>query len=163
MAIAAILGMASLTWFFSDVEENKRNPNSNPDSVIFEERVEVPLARNRQGHYVVNGTINGDQVTFLLDTGATDVVVPEVTAQRLGLAYGRAGRAMTANGAITIYQTMIEELRIGEIRLYNIDASINPQMGSGAILLGMSALGQVEFSQRGNTLTLKHYASSAAD
>jgi aspartyl protease family protein len=61
---------------------------------------------------------------------------------------------MTANGPVTIYQTRIDELHLGKIRLTNIDASINPNMG-GAILLGMTALGQIEFSQQADTLTLK--------
>jgi len=41
---------------------------------------EVVLKRNRYGHYVANGSINGSQVEFLLDTGATAVAVPAATA-----------------------------------------------------------------------------------
>ena len=158
MTVAVILGMAMLTWYFSGVEEKQRNPNADPQSFVYSKSVEVPLKRNRFGHYLVNGVINGREVEFLLDTGATDVVVPEITAKRLGLPYGRKGQAMTANGTVTIYQTRIDELHIGEIRLYNIAASINPAMSSGAILLGMSALGRIEFSQQGNTLTLRQHA-----
>jgi aspartyl protease family protein len=155
MTIAVVLGMALLTFYFTGVEERQRNPNQAPQSLVYSQSVEVPLKRNRQGHYLVVGSINGHDVEFLLDTGATDVVVPERTAKRLGLAYGRRGRAMTANGAVTIFRTRIAKLQIGEITLYDIDASINPGMGSGAILLGMSALSKIEFSQRGNTLTLR--------
>ena len=155
IAIAFILGMIMLTRFFSGVEESRRNPNAAPDSRVQAGRIEVPLQQNRQGHYMVRGLINGREVEFLLDTGATDVVVPEPVARRLNLPYGRRGRAMTANGAITIFATHIDELQIGKIRLYDIDASINPAMGPGAILLGMSALGRIEFSQSGNTLTLR--------
>jgi len=154
MTVGLILGMVFLTYFFGGVEENQRNPNANPNSFVYSESIEVPLKRNRQGHYVLIGQINGENVEFLLDTGATDVVVPESTARRLGLPYGVRGRAMTANGPITIYQTRIEELHLGEIMLTNIDASINPSM-EGAILLGMSALGQIEFTQRADTLTLR--------
>ena len=154
MTAGVVLGMVFLTFFFGGVEENRRNPNSDPTSRIYAESIEVPLKRNRQGHYMLVGKINGEDVEFLLDTGATDVVVPESTARRLGLPYGMRGRAMTANGPVTIYQTRIDELHLGEIRLINIDASINPNM-EGAILLGMSALGQIEFSQQADTLTLK--------
>lgn len=154
MTVGVVLGMILLTFFFGGVEENQRNPNSDPTSLIFSESIEVPLKRNRQGHYMLVGQINGEDVEFLLDTGATDVVVPESIARRLGLPYGGRGRAMTANGPVTIYQTRIEELHLGEIRLTNINASINPSM-EGAILLGMSALGQIEFSQQADTLTLK--------
>lgn len=157
MTAGVVLGMVFLTFFFSGVEENRRNPNSDPASLILAESIEVPLKRNRQGHYMLVGQINGEDVEFLLDTGATDVVVPESTARRLGLPYGMRGRAMTANGPVTIYRTRIDELHLGEIRLINIDASINPNM-DGAILLGMSALGQIEFSQQADTLTLKQKA-----
>ena len=154
MTVGVVLGMVFLTFFFGGVKENRRNPNSDPTSSIHSESIEVPLKRNRQGHYLLIGQINGEDVEFLLDTGATDVVVPESTARRLGLPYGIRGRAMTANGPVTIYQTRINELHLGKIRLTNIDASINPKM-AGAILLGMSALGQIEFSQQADTLTLK--------
>ena len=157
MTVGVVLGMVILTFFFGGVEENRRNPNSDPTALIQPESIEVPLKRNRQGHYLLVGQINGEDVEFLLDTGATDVVVPASTARRLGLPYGIRGRAMTANGPVTIYQTRIDELHLGKIRLTNIDASINPNM-EGAILLGMTALGQIEFSQRADTLTLKQTA-----
>ena len=157
MTVGVVLGMVFLTFFFGGVEKNRRNPNSDPTSLIHPESIEVPLKRNRQGHYLLVGQINGEDVEFLLDTGATDVVVPASTARRLGLPYGMRGRAMTANGPVTIYQTRIDELHLGKIRLTNIDASINPNM-EGAILLGMTALGQIEFSQRADTLTLKQTA-----
>ena len=157
MTVGVVLGMVFLTFFFGGVEENRRNPNSDPTSLIRPESIEVPLKRNRQGHYLLVGQINGEDVEFLLDTGATDVVVPASTARRLGLPYGMPGRAMTANGPVTSYHTRIDELQLGKIRLTNIDASINPNM-EGAILLGMTALGQIEFSQRADTLTLKQTA-----
>lgn len=157
-AIALIIGMVLMTSFFGGVEQRQRNPNLDPQSQVFDTSVEVPLQRNRQGHYLVKGGINGTEVEFLLDTGATDVVVPEPIARKLGLSYGQQGRAMTANGSVIIYQTRIAKLTIGEITLYDIDASINPSMSSVGILLGMSALGRIEFSQRGNTLTLKQHS-----
>ena len=154
MTVGVVLGMIFLTFFFGGVEENQRNPNSDPASLVYMETIEVQLTPNRQGHYLLIGKINGKDVEFLLDTGATDVVVPEDTARKLGLSFGPRGRAMTAAGPVIVYQTRIEELHLGMIRLTNINASINPSM-DGAILLGMSALGQIEFSQRDNTLTLK--------
>lgn len=158
MTVAIVLGMVMLTWYFSGAEEKKRNPNLDPESHIFSHGIEVPLRQNKAGHYLVTGTINGREVEFLLDTGATDVVIPENTAKQLKLPYGRKGTAMTANGAVTIYQTRISQLDIGEIRLTDINASINPGMSSGAILLGMSALRQIEFTQQGKTLTLRQLA-----
>ncbi len=155
MAIACVLGLVGMTVFFGEVEERRINPNQSPSSMVSAGLVEVSLDRNRAGHYMVTGEINSREVDFLLDTGATDVVVPEVVARRLGLERGRPGRAMTANGPVTIYDTTIDRLTIGDIELRNVNASINPAMGDMAILLGMSALGQVEFTQRGDSLTLR--------
>jgi len=154
-AAAFIIALFSLTLFFGGVEEQKRNPNQNPVSMSASGLVEVNLRRNRQGHYVVTGTINNEPSEFLLDTGATDVVIPAALAQRLGLKPGRATKAMTANGPITVYETIIDRLTIGDIQLFDVRASINPSMPPPAILLGMSALGQVEFVQSGNSLTLR--------
>lgn len=157
IALACIIGLGLLTIFFGEVEEHRRNPNQEPDSRIGANMIEVALDQNRQGHYVVTGAINGIPAEFLLDTGATDVVIPEAIANQLGLARGRAGRAMTANGYVTVYQTRIDHLAIGEIVLHDVRASINPAMPPPAILLGMSALTQVEFVQQGDSLTLRQF------
>jgi len=155
IAAAFVIGLILLTLFFSNVEENRRNPNRSPESRIYQQAVEVALEPNRQGHYVVTGTINQEPVEFLLDTGASDVVVPQAIADRLGLKRGYPGRALTANGYVTVYQTRIEQLAIGDIVLSNVKASINPAMDPPAVLLGMSALKQVEFIQKGESLTLR--------
>ena len=157
MFMACVLGLALLTMFFSGALERQRNPNQNPVTKSGDGVVEVVLQRNRQGHYVLTGMINGRSVEFLLDTGATDVVLPEAIATQLDLEAGRAGLAMTANGTVKVYETRLNQLQIGDIRLSNVRASINPAMPPPAILLGMSALKQIEFVQRGDTLTLRQY------
>ncbi len=155
IALAFIIGIGLMTVFFSGVEQRQHNPNQRPETTTTNSASEVHLKRNRQGHYVVSGEINRRTVEFLLDTGATDVVVPESIAKKLNLKKGRAGRAITANGPVIVYGTSIDELTIGDITLYNVPASINPGMRSSSILLGMSALKQVEFIQRGDSLTLR--------
>lgn len=155
MVVACVLGMGLLTMFFSEAEEHQRNPNRSPATQINAQALEVVLERNRQGHYLVNGTINHRTAEFLLDTGATDVVIPAQLAAEYGLRKGAKGTASTANGNITVYSTMIDQLTIGDITLYGVRASINPAMPPPEILLGMSALKRVEFVQRGGTLTLR--------
>jgi aspartyl protease family protein len=104
---------------------------------------------------VTNGFINGEPVTFMLDTGATDVVIPESIAKSLGLNRLAYSEASTANGTIPVYKTRIDQLSIGNIKLYDVPASINPSMtGEQAILLGMSALKQLELIQKNRSLTL---------
>ncbi|MFB0999907.1 MAG: retropepsin-like aspartic protease, partial [Colwellia sp.] len=111
--------------------------------------------QNRQGHYVVHGEINEIPVVFLLDTGATQVSIPAHVAEKLQLkGYGKS-RVNTANGSITVYPTKLQQLSIGNIYLYDVSAHINPSMQSDQILLGMSALKRVEFSQIGKQLILR--------
>ena len=155
MIAACVIGLGLLTTFFAGVEERQHNPNQNPLSSNDSNSTSVELKRNRQGHYVVTGSINDHPVEFLLDTGATDVVIPQSIAEELGLRRGAAGRAITANGTVTIFETNVSRLNIGDIKLYNVRASINPAMQAPSILLGMSALKQIEFLQRGDSLTLR--------
>lgn len=155
MIVAFIIALGLLTMYFGDVQDTQRNPNRAPMSAELGNAVEVALLRNRQGHYVVSGTINRQPAEFLLDTGATDVVIPEDLAAQLQLRPGAPSQAMTANGVITVYGTSIDLLSIGDIELRDVRASINPSMRGQSILLGMSALKQIEFVQRGERLTLR--------
>ena len=116
---------------------------------------EVVLRQNRAGHYVASGGINGQPVTFLLDTGATSVSIPASVAGRLGLKRGAAMRAHTANGTVTTYATRLDEVRLGNISLENVRADINPHMLGDEVLLGMSFLRKLEFTQRDRELTIR--------
>lgn len=159
LTASMVLGLLMLTWFFDGMLEQQANPNSRPATErLSDGTLELQLQRNRQGHYVLSGLINGVAATLLLDTGATDVVLPAELADRAQLTRGAAMQAMTANGAVTVYNTRIPELQIGDIRLYDVRASINPAMHGDMVLLGMSALRHIEFTQRGDTLTLRFLA-----
>ena len=157
MIIAAwILVLVLLTLFFNNQLDRQRNPNHQLASNMTEGAAEVRLQRNRFGHYVATGSINGQSVEFMLDTGATDVSIPVAIADKLGLQRGRAVSYHTANGSITAWQTIADEIQLGPLTLGPIRASINPYDRSNAILLGMSFLKHLDFSQQGNTLTLKY-------
>ena len=156
LIVSFSLGLMALTIFFNGVLQSQSNPNSEPEFNETDNGIkEVVLQRNRQGHYVANGTINGVPVTFLLDTGATDVAIPAAIARKAGLNQGYISQAATANGIIQVYSTILDELQLGNIRLHDIKASITPSMEGETILLGMSALKQIEFTQRGSNLTLR--------
>ncbi|GAA6186262.1 MULTISPECIES: retropepsin-like aspartic protease family protein [Alteromonadaceae] len=151
-----IVGLLLLSLFFGDRLEKQKNPNQNPQSQLNNGAAEVKLKRNRMGHYVASGLINGQPVTFLLDTGATNVSVPAHLANELGLVGGARYSVSTANGNVTVAQTNIQQLDLGSIRINDVRASINPGMLSDEILLGMSVLKQLEFTQRGDWLILRH-------
>lgn len=160
IALGFVLGIGLLTLVFDNELERQVNPNREPESAMGSDgTVEVYLERNRQGHYVMTGTVNDVEVDFILDTGATDVVIPSRVADAAGLDYGNQGRAMTANGMVTTYTTVIDELQLSRITLEDVRASINPAMDDRIVLLGMSALQQIEFIQRGSRLTLRHFSN----
>ncbi|MDZ7663104.1 retropepsin-like aspartic protease family protein [Thiohalophilus sp.] len=148
--------LALLTLFFDKYLGDQHNPNQ---QVVQRQAAdgsrEVVLKQNRQGHYLANGKINGQEVTFLLDTGATDIAIPENIANRLGLPRGRQVQFQTANGVARGYSTRLESVSLGNIRLTDLPASINPNVAHDEILLGMSFLRQLEMNQKDNTLTLR--------
>jgi len=158
MIIAAwVLLLILLTWFFNDRLEQQRNPNRQISRATATDEIpEVRLLRNRSGHYVASGEINGQPVEFMLDTGATDVSIPAGIADRLGLKRGRQQYYQTANGTVSAWQTVADEIRLGPLRIGPVRASINPNARNDSVLLGMSFLKQLDFKQQGNTLTLKY-------
>ena len=91
----------------------------------------------------------------MLDTGATDVAIPQELAERLKLEKGPGVRLSTANGLSEGYRTRIDRLQLGDIVLRDVRALVAPGLGGTQVLLGMSALKQLEFSQKGGTLVLR--------
>lgn len=153
-----VVGLALLSLLFSGVLERQHNPNQQLNMRVGANGVrEVVLQRNRDGHYVASGHINSGKVEFMLDTGASDVSIPGNIADSLGLKRGQPATYSTANGYITSYLTRIASLDLGGIELHDVRASINPHMDGDTILLGMSFLKHLEFTQRGDTLIIRQY------
>ena len=151
------LMLGALAYYFQDKIEQKFNHNQNVSTNYQNNgRISVVLKPNRNGHYLVNATINGVAVTLLLDTGATQISIPAHLARQLKLTGGRKFSVSTANGSVEVAATTVDYLSIGAITLYNLDANLNPGMQGTTILLGMNALKQLELLQRNDTLTLTH-------
>lgn len=150
-----LLGLLSL--FFNRVLERQYNPNAQlaTNRPTTDSGREVVLKRNKFGHYVASGLINGQPVVFMLDTGASDISIPLAVARRLGLPKGRPVTYQTANGPAVNYATRLDSVTLGSITLTDLPASINPNVKDMDVLLGMSFLKHLEFSQRGDTLTLR--------
>lgn len=116
----------------------------------------VVLTADGQGHFVTTGTINGASVRFLVDTGATMVSLGASDARRLGLdpSKGTPGITDTANGQARVSKVQLDTVRVGDITLHNVDALIN-QNDMSVALLGMSFLNRMEMQRDGSTMTLK--------
>ena len=79
--LAWVVLLALGVFYFSDLLDKQYNPNQSLQTGFVEGGVrEVVLQRNKFGHYVTSGMINGKPVTFMLDTGATGVAIPDALA-----------------------------------------------------------------------------------
>jgi aspartyl protease family protein len=113
----------------------------------------IILEQDRNGHYEVEGLINGQSVDFLVDTGATDVAVPESMARVLGLEFGPRVQVMTAAGPSQAWMTRLNEVSIGGIRRRNVRATITSGEFNG-VLLGMSFLKHYSLRQQDGKLVI---------
>jgi len=116
----------------------------------------VTLKADARGHFVTTGYINGGAVRFLVDTGATFVVLPVAEAKRLGINYlqGERGRMQTANGVITAYRVKLDTVKIGDVTVNNVDAAVSGNGAMGVSLLGMSFLNRMQMARDGQSMTL---------
>lgn len=164
MSIAAMAGVIGLlAWLFSDRLAEQRNPNRQIERMTAPDgAAAVVLQRNRFGHYVANGEINDVSTELMLDTGATDVAVSEAVARAAGLERGPGVTVATANGLTRAYVTVIERLRLGDITEHDVRATIVPNLDGTPVLLGMSFLQRLDFSQSGDRLVLKSRRAAAA-
>ncbi len=89
---------------------------------------------------MVNARLNNSvTATFLIDTGASDVLIPQAVADQLGLQVGpetRTKRYSTANGLVEHAVVMLRTVNLGGAEVTNVPASISPHMNVG--LLGLS-------------------------
>ena len=118
-------------------------------------RQSVALVADASGHFVTEGQVNGGQVRFLVDTGASMVALPARDAHRFGIDY-RKGQLIvmqTANGPTYAHVVTLDTVKVGGIELHNVEAAIHEQ-GLGMALLGMSFLNRVEMRNEGQTMTL---------
>jgi aspartyl protease family protein len=113
----------------------------------------IVLEQDRNGHYEVEGLINGQSVDFLVDTGATDVAVPESMARVLGLEFGPRVQVMTAAGPSQAWMTRLNEVSIGGISRRNVRATITSGEFNG-VLLGMSFLKHYSLRQQDGKLVI---------
>ena len=153
LVIAWLLIFGGLYWFFSAWDARESNPNT--DRVLRLSESEVVLERNRGGHYVAEGEINGKPVTFLVDTGATQIALSRELAHKLNLDLDSRVTLQTANGIASGHATRLDSVRLGPIVMRNVGAVVTNGIDDDVVLLGMSFLQRLEFTQAGGKLILK--------
>ncbi|MEE8366345.1 MAG: TIGR02281 family clan AA aspartic protease [Gammaproteobacteria bacterium] len=152
-----IIGILVLFLVFSKIIDYQVNPNQSVATSQSDRYQEITLKRNRNGHYVFAGEINRLPVTFLVDTGATLISIPFGLQAYLQLDAGAPFSVSTANGVTTAYRTRLDELKMGDIVLSDVRASLIPGLPDGGVLLGMNVLKNMELIQRGDKLIIRHY------
>ncbi len=108
--------------------------------------MEMVIPAGRNGHFLVTAEVADVAILFLVDTGASQVILTAEDAERLGYgvdALEFSARFQTANGAIRGAPLLLPELRIGDLEIADVRASvIRAPMPTS--LLGMSFLSRLE-------------------
>jgi len=112
---------------------------------------QIIVPRQPDGHYYLTLALNGENIRFVVDTGATDMVLTRNDAARAGLdpdSLDFTGMASTANGTVRTAPVRIDTVRLGDVTDTNVRASVNGGEMFGS-LLGMRYLekwGRIEIS-----------------
>ena len=116
----------------------------------------VTLTADARGHFLTTAVVNGTSLRFIVDTGATSVVLSSADAKRAGIDYANSPRSVsqTANGVIPVYAVKIDRLKVGDIEITNVDAVVVDGERLPIGLLGMSFLNRMEMRREGQSMTL---------
>ena len=122
-----------------------QNAAQDPDEAYGGGNQEMVLKANRYGHFTAIAWIDGEEIPFMIDTGASTVILSPDAADRLGfypenLDYNAI--FATANGEARAALVTLRELRIGALELDDVEAAVM-EAPMAMSLLGMSALGRL--------------------
>jgi aspartyl protease family protein len=119
---------------------------------------QVSIARGEGGHFIAHGSINGHNVQFMVDTGATSVAMNAFQARRLGIDFlvtGTEVRANTASANVKAYRVQLDRVKVGDIELRDVQGLVLEGGFPTDVLLGMSWLSRVRMDDQGSTLVLE--------
>lgn len=151
-----IAGIATFYLYRSDLGSRFMSAIDPSGVVSTEEGLMVHRARD--GHFWMKARLNGVEVRFMVDTGASNIVLSPDDARRVGINTGildYSGRATTANGVVSYARATISTLGLGDETFYDVPVTINGAEMNGS-LLGMTVLREfssIEF--RGDMLILR--------
>ena len=134
--VLIFVGAIAVVGLWDDIRQTVRPMQS----VVSEDRIELPRAPD--GHYYLTAQVNGEPIRFVVDTGASQIVLGQSDAERIGIDTGRLaylGRAYTANGEVRTAAVRLKSVEVGPVRHEDVRAVVNEGEMSGS-LLGMSYL-----------------------
>ncbi len=155
LMLLVVIGYGYRSELSAVVERTAANLLPGRGQVIDAHTISYPMSRD--GHFWVEATANGTRLRFLVDTGASGIVLTKADATRLGFSLAKLSFSeifSTANGRTRGAPVMLDQLRIGPIALDHVRASVNEGELQQS-LLGMQFLGQLtKIEISGDTLTL---------
>ena len=144
--IAALISPASETNTVQR-QATRPAPSPNRDEPGNSGGREVFLRADRYNQFYANVLINGREIRTLIDTGASHVSLRYEDARRLGIYLGTSDFNMvsqTANGSARIAPVMLNDIQIGDIRVYGVQGFVGEPGKKFVTLLGMSFLKKLE-------------------
>ncbi|MBO9445327.1 TIGR02281 family clan AA aspartic protease [Ruegeria sp. R14_0] len=131
------IGVIAVVGLWEDI---RTTVSPAPQMTVTGQTIEVPRAHD--GHYYLPIEVNGQPITFLVDTGASQIVLSSQDAERIGIDPDQLnyfGRANTANGQVRTAPVSLDTLSLGPITDRNISAWVN-EGELNKSLLGMDYL-----------------------
>ena len=179
-----LLGGAVVFWFFAQARQNKSRTMQHaavwglifvgtvagiglwgdirqsvmPQQSVVTQSGQIVLPRARDGHYYATLQVNGTPIRFVVDTGASQVVLSRGDAERAGIAVQElafTGIANTANGAVRTAPVRLDSIALGPFQDARQLVFVNDGDMKGS-LLGMSYLqryAKIEITNGALTLT----------
>ncbi|MEI4232855.1 retropepsin-like aspartic protease family protein [Roseovarius sp. D22-M7] len=130
------LGALAVVGLWQDIRQTVRPTQT----VMSGDRIELPRAPD--GHYYLTAQVNGTPLRFIVDTGASQVVLSRRDADKVGIdtdTLNYFGRAFTANGEVRTAPVRLDSVAVGPVRHEDVRAVVNRGEMEGS-LLGMSYL-----------------------
>lgn len=152
------IALYSYRYEFSDFKSRILG-EINPSAARVTNNGELVINLSQDGHFYMNLKVNGIAMRFMIDTGASDIVISTQEAQRLGINLKKLlfnKRYQTANGTSWGASVTLSEVEVGNVKFNDVPASVN-DADMGVSLLGMSFLTRFkkyEFYQDKLVLTL---------
>lgn len=107
----------------------------------------VAIARDSRGHFQVDARVDGRNLNFMVDTGASVIALTESAAARIGVRPARGdftAPVSTANGTVKAARTRLASVDVGGLVVRDVDALILPDAVLSENLLGLSYLARLK-------------------